>query len=276
MKKIINFFKITKQKISDYLYKNRYGTIMLLVGVIVAFWDLTTKFLFDGQETPVLKGIFSIFSTHNTGGAWSIFSNATLVLIIVSCVFIVGIVMFNYYLKTKTYFYAISMGILLSGAVCNLYDRMAFGYVRDFIKLEFINFPVFNIADMAICIGVALLAIYFIFILPKLEKQKKLVKENEQKYFDELSDSISTELTQENANLKNNEILSAKEQLEEQEQLNQTQEIILEQQTISKTSKKKTTSNTADKNATKKSPSKSSKKVQTASKSKKVNSDNAE
>ena len=49
------------------------------------------------------------------------------------------------FLKTKTYFYAISMGILLSGAICNLYDRIAFGYVRDFIKLDFMNFPIFNI-----------------------------------------------------------------------------------------------------------------------------------
>ena len=77
MKKIINFFKTAKQKISDFLFKNRYGTVMVLVGIIVAFWDFTSKFLFDGQEFPALKGVFSIFSTHNTGGAGSIFANAT-------------------------------------------------------------------------------------------------------------------------------------------------------------------------------------------------------
>lgn len=172
-KKIINFFKVAKQKVQDFLFKNRYGTIMVLVGLIVAFWDFTLKFLCDGQQMPVLNGFFSISSSHNTGGAWSIFSNLTWLLIVVSILFIVAIIVFNYFLKTKNYFYATALGLLLSGAFCNLYDRIAFGYVRDFIKLDFINFPIFNIADMAICVGVVLLAVYFIFIMPKLEKKKE-------------------------------------------------------------------------------------------------------
>lgn len=203
MKKIIDFLKKTKQKIGDFLFKNRFGTIMVLTGIIVAFWDFTTKFLFDGQEYPALKGVFSIFSTHNTGGAWSIFANATWLLILFSILFIVGIVVFNYFLKTKTYFYAISMGILLSGAICNLYDRIAFGYVRDFIKLEFINFPIFNIADIAICVGVALIAIYFIFIAPKIEKKQKLAVEDDTKYYQDMAieyhDIEQEELLEQNA-----------------------------------------------------------------------------
>ncbi|MBE7074477.1 MAG: signal peptidase II [Clostridiales bacterium] len=163
-----------KIKIQDFFFSFRYVTVMLLIGLIVAFWDFTLKYLLDGKTMPALNGIFSIFSTHNTGGAWSIFSDATGVLITFSIIFILALLIFNMYLNTKNYFYAISMGLLISGAFCNLYDRIAFGYVRDFINLEFINFPIFNIADIAICVGVFLLAIYLLFIMPKIEEKNNI------------------------------------------------------------------------------------------------------
>lgn len=170
LNKIKNFFTKVKNAISDFLFNNRYGTIMILVGLIVAFWDLILKFLLDGKIMNAIPGFFGIYSTHNTGGAWSIFSGSTIPLIILTSLFIVALIVFNYFFKNKNYFYAISMGLLLSGAICNLFDRIKYGYVRDFINLEFMSFPVFNIADIAICVGVFLLCIYFIFILPKRER----------------------------------------------------------------------------------------------------------
>ncbi len=172
IKKINNWF-------ADFFFKNRYGTIMVLVGIIVAFWDLFLKGMLDGKNMSAINGVFSIVSTHNTGGAWSIFSGNTVLLVIFSIVFICAIIVFNFMLNKKNYFYAISMGLLLSGAICNLFDRIMFGYVRDFISLDFMNFPIFNVADIAITFGVILLCIYFVFVLPKLEK-----KENKQENMD--------------------------------------------------------------------------------------------
>ena len=184
-KKIGNFFSKVRKCFADFFFKNRYGTVMLLIGGIVAFWDLILKFLLDGKNFPALKGIFNIYSTHNTGGAWSIFSNNTVLLVILTIVFLFIIVLLNYSFKKKDYFYAISMGLLLGGAICNLYDRIKFGYVRDFINLEFINFPVFNIADIAITIGVILIAVYFLFISPKYdEKQDTIADESALKFID--------------------------------------------------------------------------------------------
>lgn len=180
--KIGNFFKKIRNVISDFLFKNRYGTIMALVGIIVAFWDLVLKYLLDGKSMDAIPGFFSIYSSHNTGGAWSIFSGSVIPLIIFTSLFIIALIVFNYFFKGKNYFYAISMGLLLSGAICNLFDRIKYGYVRDFINLEFINFPVFNIADMAICVGVFLLCIYFIFLLPKRESNvndNKVISQDE-------------------------------------------------------------------------------------------------
>ena len=55
----------------------------------------------------------------------------------------------------------------MAGAIGNLIDRILFGYVRDFIYLKFINFPVFNIADMALTFGIILLLLYIIFYTTK-------------------------------------------------------------------------------------------------------------
>ena len=279
MKKIINFFKTAKQKIGDFLFKNRFGTVMVFVGIIVAFWDFTTKFLFDGQQIPVLNGFFSIYSTYNTGGAWSIFSNATWLLIVFSILFIAGIIVFNYFLKTKTYFYAISVGLLLSGAICNLYDRIAFGYVRDFIKLDFINFPIFNVADICICVGVALLAVYFIFIAPKLEKKQEQVvfEQSEENQNNKLDESATQ-------NYSNVEQMSEKpnDDIKTEETQANTKNIDTKQTKTTKTSDKaKSITKTSNKTTTKSSTvTKNSSKVKNISQkkqsSKKVKIDNAD
>lgn len=171
LKKIGNFFNKIKEAFANFFFRNRFGTVMLLTGGIIAFWDLILKYLLDGKHMSAINGVFRINSTHNTGGAWSIFSNNTTFLIIVTVVFLFVILLLNYAYKRKDYFYAISMGLLLGGAICNLFDRIKYGYVRDFIELEFINFPVFNVADIAITIGVILIIIYFLFISPKYEEK---------------------------------------------------------------------------------------------------------
>lgn len=184
-KKMGKFFNKIKVAIANFFFRNRFGTVMLLVGGIIAFWDLVLKYLLDGKEMSAINGVFRINSAHNTGGAWSIFSNNTTFLIIVTVVFLFVILLLNYAYKRKDYFYAISMGLLLGGAICNLFDRIKYGYVRDFIELEFINFPVFNVADMAITIGVILIIIYFLFISPKYEeKYYTVADDNSVKFVD--------------------------------------------------------------------------------------------
>ena len=60
-----------------------------------------------------------------------------------------------------------------------MYDRIKFGYVRDYIKLEFIRFPVFNICDIAICVGAILLVIYLVFLAPKQKENALKAEVNE-------------------------------------------------------------------------------------------------
>lgn len=162
-----------KKRISDFFLKFKYGTLMVLVGLVIAIFDIVSKVLTDGKSATVIDGFFSIVSSHNTGAAWSILSQHTWVLILISILFIAIILVANWFFKSKSYFYAVSLGLIVGGALCNLYDRIAYGYVRDFISLDFINFPIFNIADIAITIGAILICIFFIMLAIKEKKQKR-------------------------------------------------------------------------------------------------------
>ena len=77
--------------------------------------------------------------------------------------------------------------MIISGALGNLIDRLFLGYVRDFVKLDFVDFAIFNVADSAITIGTILFFIYFIFI----DKETALVKP---KKFDNQSDKQEKQL----------------------------------------------------------------------------------
>ena len=159
------------RKTYNLLNKIRYEMVIVLTVCIVLLFDLITKVLTDGKSYAMVNGFIRVFSTHNTGGAWSIFSSQTLGLIIVTFIFILLMLAFNFFFKRKNWFYCVSFGLFFSGAIGNLIDRLKYGYVRDFIKLEFINFPIFNIADCAICIGVFCLCLYLLFFAKKGEQK---------------------------------------------------------------------------------------------------------
>ena len=122
---------------------------------------LVKHFIFLGQRIKIIKNLFYITYVKNTGAAFSIFRNNTLFLVILS-VFVIGLLF--YYLNKKDYISkieSISYGLILGGAVGNLFDRVIYGYVIDFIDICIFgyDYPVFNIADMAIVFGVILVII---------------------------------------------------------------------------------------------------------------------
>ena len=161
-----------KAKLKQFFSKYKYGLIISLVVLIIAFLDLLTKHLTDGKAQSIISGVISIFSTHNTGAAWSILSQHIWLLIVISIIFILVMLVANYLFKGKTILYTIAMGLILGGAICNLFDRIIYGYVRDFISLDFMNFPIFNVADIAITVGVILLCCFFLFQNNKTSKKQ--------------------------------------------------------------------------------------------------------
>ena len=107
--------------------------------------------------------IFELIFVKNTGAAFSILENYKLFLIIFSVIAILLIIAYTIRNISKfSTFAGFWAAMLVSGISCNLYERITFGYVRDFFKLNFIDFPVFNISDIFINISVFALIIIII------------------------------------------------------------------------------------------------------------------
>ena len=148
--------------------KNWFKIIFSIIFVLVT--DLVTKhFLFDVEYFNLIPNVISVATNGgNTGAAWGVFSGKTTGLIVVSFVMIAVLFAFNYFVKTKNTFYCFAFGFVIGGAVGNLIDRIALGYVRDFVFLDFMpTFPVFNLADSFLCVGAVMLAIYILFMSGK-------------------------------------------------------------------------------------------------------------
>lgn len=132
-----------------------------LLALLLCF-DLVSKALIYGKDILIWDGVFVIKSVANTGAAFSIFSNQTLFLILVSSLFLIGFVVFHARFESKTNLYRVAFALTMAGAIGNYIDRIFLGYVRDFFYVELINFPIFNIADACLTIGVGLLALFIV------------------------------------------------------------------------------------------------------------------
>ncbi len=147
--------------------------ICSLVLIACIIFDLIAKKFTVGIDKDAIPGFFKFLYTQNTGAAWSMFSGSTVALIIISVIIIALLGVYVFASKTKNALFYVSLGLIVGGAVGNLIDRIFLGYVRDFIKLEFMNFPIFNTADCFLTVGVVCLVIYYLIEVIKESKKKK-------------------------------------------------------------------------------------------------------
>lgn len=132
--------------------------LVLLLGVVI---DQLVKWLIVsnlplGSGFAVIPGILRIHYVQNTGAAWSMFSENTFALAVFS-LFVLALLGFWFYKTPKTEAgQRLALAMIMAGAAGNMIDRFRLGYVVDFIQLP--HWPVFNVADMLLCCGVAVLA----------------------------------------------------------------------------------------------------------------------
>ncbi|MCL2338290.1 MAG: signal peptidase II [Firmicutes bacterium] len=134
----------------------RFATIVaatLILDQLAKF--LITFAMHPGESLAVLPPVFYITYVLNPGAAFGILANQTNLFIALSVVVIVGILVGYRYLPRERVWTYVGLGMLVGGAMGNLLDRIRLGLVVDF--LDFRVWPVFNLADTAIVIGVALL-----------------------------------------------------------------------------------------------------------------------
>ena len=119
--------------------------------------------LFD--SIPLIRNIFHITYVQNTGTAFGLFKGSNSILAVLSTVCI-GLLIFYFYFHCKhTFLLSLCIGFVLGGALSNLFDRVCFGYVVDYI--DFRVWPVFNISDM--CISIGFFILFFLSFKTKVE-----------------------------------------------------------------------------------------------------------
>ena len=133
------------------------------ISIIVFIIDQVSKNVLSAiltlnKDVEIVKDFFYITLTNNYGAAWSILENKTILIIIGTLIALVIIYKFMYSFKMNKR-NIIAFGILTGGILGNLIDRIIHGYVIDFLNFKIFgyNFPVFNIADVAIVCGIFLL-----------------------------------------------------------------------------------------------------------------------
>ena len=141
--------------------------LMFLLTIVLFIIDIVSKIvvskLMDVYDSLIIvKDFFYITYVRNTGVAWSIFEGEILAIIIVSLMIITFIIYYIFKNKPKSEFEIIGYSFILGGAFGNLFDRIIYGYVVDFLDFYIFgyDYPIFNLADSFIFIGVILVIIY--------------------------------------------------------------------------------------------------------------------
>ena len=138
---------------------------------LLKWW--VTAHLDVGQSAPLLPGIVRLTRLHNTGAAWSSFSGKTGLLAAVTIVLMAAVV---YLVVKKIVRHPLGLTsamLVLGGGAGNMIDRLCRGYVVDMFDLEFMSYPIFNLADIFVVIGVLLGAVYYLWFYDKYDKPKK-------------------------------------------------------------------------------------------------------
>lgn len=146
----------------------------IIIALIIIADQLIKHLIQSGMELnqsiPLIKGIFHITYIHNYGAAFSILQNKTVFLIAMQVIVITGVLIYLIKRQRKDHWVLLlSLSLIVAGGLGNLIDRAAKGYVVDFLDLRF--WPIFNVADISVCVGCGLMVLYVLIIEPRRSKK---------------------------------------------------------------------------------------------------------
>lgn len=144
---------------------------MVAVDQAVKYWAVTM--LAPVGSIPLVPGILQLTYVENRGAAFSILEDQIWLFVVLALVVLCGIAYMLQTHRIQTALGKLALLIIAAGAVGNVIDRVMHHYVIDMIEVIFIHFPVFNIADIYVCVGVALFAVYYLFIHKDAEETEK-------------------------------------------------------------------------------------------------------
>ena len=145
------------------------------VGLALVALDIVTKILANTRlreigTIPLIEDVFHLTYVENRGAAFGILQNQRWLFLIIALVFAAVLVFVLMRYKQRPAVLNFGLCLMASGAFGNTIDRLWRGFVVDFLDFRLIDFPVFNVADICVCVGAGLLAIFFVFC-DKTEKE---------------------------------------------------------------------------------------------------------
>lgn len=191
--------------------KKRWISCLIEIGIMCLLLavDLLTKhYVYGHCETQgdivIIDGVIRFTAVKNTGASFGIFKNATTALTVVSLICSIILILFIFYsYPRKNKWLRSALVMITAGALGNVIDRLHFGYVRDMVYFELIDFAVFNFADSCLTIGTVVLIIYIIFFYSK--EEESINKKKEEAEYAKTVEALLTEPDEENAESSNKE-----------------------------------------------------------------------
>ena len=137
---------------------------------------ISVKLLAPIESVPLWEGVLHLTYVENRGAAFGMLADHRWVFMSISTIAITAIAIYLYSGRNTSKLYTSALMLIVSGGIGNMIDRIALGYVVDFIDFALIDFAVFNIADSLVCIGAGLLVLALVLDIikeAKLEKAKR-------------------------------------------------------------------------------------------------------
>lgn len=135
--------------------------IVIASDQLLKYWTISHLAL--GQVKILVPHLMSLTYLQNNGAAWNILAGRQIFFLILTPVVMVVLIYLLYRAPHKQYFYATGLTLMIAGALGNFIDRVRLGYVVDMLQLDWFNFPIFNLADTALTVGIILIFIDLIF-----------------------------------------------------------------------------------------------------------------
>ena len=147
------------------------GAALLVLDQWVKHWITVNLPL--GESMPLLPGFMQLRTVHNYGAAWSSFSGMRWLLVGVTSVIVLAVAYVLVRRIVRHPLGVVACFLILSGGLGNIIDRVRLGYVVDMFDFQFMNYPVFNVADIAVVCGAVLAAVYYLWFYEKYDKKDR-------------------------------------------------------------------------------------------------------
>lgn len=151
----------------SYLKRSSAIAIFAITAIAIIVVDRITKAWavnsIPPEGLPCIPGVIGFRLVFNKGASFGMLEGATALFLIIALVMFVVILVYLLRHKKHPWFEVVALGGIAAGALGNAFDRVAHGQVTDFLSFQFVDFPVFNVADCGITIGIIVWLVFMVF-----------------------------------------------------------------------------------------------------------------